>query len=352
MEKFWLPFALVVIALLTSILGIIKDVLPPELFPRWLMYGMAGIAALGAVLQFFQGYQGLRAQSNVVEISAGIKPIADAPEKVLTSDEQRVYNDVEEAVERYRKAPVKLFFAPAIDAGTLYKLALIQFNQRKFAAAEENLKYALKLDSDHTDSYNLLLQLYQTEAMQLLQKQDYKEAEALLKNADRLLEKKPQGIDSKTVVLIGYVYKSLGQVYAKSNMDLARQYWTQAKQMFSTALVLNQEDPSALNGLGNILYFEEKYQEALEKHSKALMLAPNYTAAANDAALVCEALMCQSLNQEGGNAADQWRREAISFWEKAIQLSGSDPLFEPTYSTNIRYRVGRLREGQTSSICK
>lgn len=352
MEKFWLPLTLIIIALLTSIFGIAKDVLPRKLFPSWLMYLMVGITAIGAVLQFYQAYQGLRAQNMVGELSAGIEPVADAPRKTFTTNEQRIYAEVKNEVERFRKAPVKLFLAPAIDADTLYKLALIQFNQRNFIDVEVNLKYALKLDSEHKDSYNLLLQLYQTEAMHSLQKGDYEDAEEHLRNADRLLGKMPQGIDNKTVALIGYVYKSLGQVYAKSDADRSRQYWAQAKEVFKSALALNEKDPNTLNGLGNIFYFQQQYPEALARHKEALLQAPNYTAAANDAALVCEALMCQSLAQQKDGDVDAWRREAISFWEKAIQLSPSDPLFEPSYPSSVSHRVDMLREGRTSNICK
>lgn len=224
MGKFWLPLTLIIIALLTSIFGIIKDVLPPKLFPSWLMYITVGITAVGALLQFYQDYQGLRAQDKVTGLSSGIEPVTDAPKKVLTPNEQRIYAAIKNDIEQFRKAPVKLFLAPSIDADTFYKLALVQFNQQSFVDAEVNLKYALKLDSEHKDSYNLLLQLYQTEAMHLLQKGDYEGAEKRLVKADDLLGKMPQGIDNRTVALIGYVYKSLGQVYEKSDADRAARY--------------------------------------------------------------------------------------------------------------------------------
>ncbi len=188
--------------------------------------------------------------------------------------------------------------------------------------------------------------------MHSLQKGDYEGAEEWLEKADRLLGDMPQGIDNKTIALIGYVYKSLGQVYAKSDSDRAMRYWSQAEQAFKSALTFNEKDPSALNGLGNILYFQGRYPEALAKHKEALSQAPNYAAAANDAAIVCEALMCQSLAQQKNSDADTWRREAISFWGKAIQLSPNDPLFEPTYPVSISHRVDMLREGRTSDICK
>ncbi|UCF91079.1 MAG: hypothetical protein JSW39_22800 [Desulfobacterales bacterium] len=351
MEKFWLPLTLIIIALLTSIFGIIKDVLP-KLFPSWLMYITVGITAVGALLQFYQDYQGLQAQNKVTELSSGIEPVADAPKKALTPNDQRIYAAVKKDVKRFREAPVKLFLAPSIGADTFYKLALVQFNQQNFADAEVNLTYALKLDSEHKDSYNLLLQLYQTEAMHLLQKGDYQGAEKRLVKADHLLGNMPQGIDNRTVALIGYVYKSLGQVYQKSDADRAARYWKQAKQVFKSALTINDEDPNALNGLGNILYFQDQYLDALARHKEALERAPNYTAAANDAALVCEALMCQSFTQQKDSDADKWRLEAITFWEKAIQLCRSDPLFEPTYPSSVGRRVEILSEGRPSEICK
>ncbi len=351
MGKFWLPLVLIVIALLTSVLGIVKELLPAKLFPPLLLYLTVGLTAIGSALQFYQDYQGLVSKNKASELSAGIEPIAGALPKTFTSKESSAYAEVKDSVERFRKSPLKLFIAPSIDADTLYSLSLIAFNQRNFADAEINLEYALKLNSEHKESYNLLLQLYQTQAMHFLQKGNYEDAEARLKKAEHLFEYFPEGIDGRTVALIGYVYKSLGQVYSSSDIDRARQYWSQAEKVFKSALALNEHDASALNGLGNIYYFQNRYQEAFALHKDALSRAPNYTAAANDAALTSEALMCKALSTEKNKDADMWREEAILFWEKAILLSSKDPQFEPEYASWIIRRVNELKRGNTY-ICK
>ena len=350
MEKFWLPLIILVITLLIAFFGIVKEILPSKLYRSWPMYIMVLMMGVGALLQFYQGYRGLYAQNKTSELAADIEPGAD--KKPLTPNEQQIYAELGNIAKQFREAPVKLFVTPSVGVDTLYKLALIQFNQRNYADAEMNLRYALELDSEHKDSYNLLLQLYQTEAMHFLHKGDYKSAGERLKSASYLLEKKPQGIDDKTVVLIGYLYKTLGQVNARSDVGRAKRYWKDAEQAFKFALLLNEKNPDAINGLGNILQFQGEYLKALEKHKEALRLAPNYTAAANDAGLASRALMCQSLAQQKDNEADKWRREAISFWERAIQLSQTDPGFESSYASSMSYHVNRLREDRISDICK
>ena len=348
-----LSLTLIIITFFLAIFGLIEKVVPPDLFPRWATYTLILITAIAAGLTLYRDLQQLLSTGKELGgLATGIEPSADAPKKNFTPNQQQIYAEVRNNIEQFRGSPVRSFFATSTIADMSYKLALIQFNQRNFLDAEVNLRYALKLDSEHKDSYNLLLQLYQTEAMQFLQKGDYEGAEGRLKSADDLLEKIPQGIDNKTIALIGYLYKSLGQVYAKSDMDRAKRYWEQAEKTFKLALDLNENDPNAINGLGNILYFQGQYLKALEKHKEALRLASNYTSAANDAALVSEALMCQSLVQQKDSEVDKWRLEAISFWDKALQLSPSDPLFNQSYVYSISYRVNTLQKGRISEICK
>lgn len=123
--------------------------------------------------------------------------------------------------------------------------------------------------------------------------------------------------------LLGYLYKSLGQVYKKQDLNLSEQYWQRVGEIFEMVLTREPENAGALNGLGNVLYHNGNFTVALEKHQAALKLTPNYTAAANDAALVCEALMKQEPEK-----VDIWRHQAIDYWELALELSIKDPQFD------------------------
>ncbi len=101
------------------------------------------------------------------------------------------------------------------------------------------------------------------------------------------------------------------------------------------------KNAGALNGLGNVLYHNRNFRAALEKHQAALKLNDNYTAAANDAALVCEALMKQEPEK-----VDIWRQQAIDYWELALELSIKDPQFDQNYQNKVRRHIQYLRTRQ------
>lgn len=337
MPNIWLSAALIGITLLTSLLAAFKDLLPA--FPREVMIGVASLSAIGAVLQTYRDVQGLKIRNSSVALAEGIQPIANAPKKQFTSKEETLYASLREDADRYRSAKIKLFFSPSISSESLYFLGLIAFNQRNLPEAEENLKIALRLDRNHTKAFNLLLQLYQSAAMTSLSRADVSTAEVYLTEAEQLMSELPAEPDLRTVTLVGYAYKSLGQVYAGRDPALSERYWDKAGETFEKVLAIEPNDANALNGFGNVLDHRGSYAEALAKHEAALQLAPNYTAAANDAAIVCEELMRQETDAD---AKASQKNRALEYWERAIALSKRDPQFQQDYEPRIRAHIEKV----------
>ena len=113
--------------------------------------------------------------------------------------------------------------------------------------------------------------------------------------------------------------------------------WREAGRVFEKVLAIEDENPDALNGMGNVLHHKGRLEEALGKHEAALAIAPNYTAAANDAALVCEGLMSQEASRE-----EMWKDKAKEYWERAIELSRDDPQLPADYASRVRNHLQSL----------
>lgn len=336
MRHIWLSVTLIVIALIINLLGVFKDAFLPQKTPRWFFFVIAILPILGAVLQIYQDVKSLKIDKGVTSLAAGITPQSDP--KTFTQEEQELLLSLIKEVNRVQPGESKLFVAPSISSKTFYNLGLVAFNQRDFVQAENYLKASLKEDENEISAFNLLLQLYQSAAMNHLQDREIEAAELSLKKAAQLMDNAPPGINLRTVTLMGYIYKSLGQVYEKSDPQVSEKYWEEAGKIFNQALVSNEKDPGALNGIGNVLTHEGRLLEALEKHVRALEVAPNYTAAANDAAIVCEMLMRQDPSRK-----EEWKTKGIEFWELAVELSKNDPQFPSEYASQISNRISWLR---------
>lgn len=88
--------------------------------------------------------------------------------------------------------------------------------------------------------------------------------------------------------LAGYAAKN---AYANSKrlVDPSRRevYLTLAERHFRRALELSHDDPSAINGLGNVRFYQHRFDEAITLHKRALSLTENtYPDAQNDLRLV------------------------------------------------------------------
>lgn len=112
--------------------------------------------------------------------------------------------------------------------------------------------------------------------------------DANLSHIDKALQSFPDDVYLHS--LAGYAAKN---VYASSGgTDLLgpeqrKKYLAQARMHFETALKVDPRDPSAVNGMGNVLFYERKFDEAIQYHEQAIKLAGgSYPAAEHDLNLV------------------------------------------------------------------
>ena len=94
--------------------------------------------------------------------------------------------------------------------------------------------------------------------------------------------------DANFHALMGYTLKDIYQS-SKGLLPLEQRkaYLNRARRSFENALQLDIKNASAHNGMGNVLFFEGRFDEALKEHDTALELTNgNYPAAEHDKRLV------------------------------------------------------------------
>lgn len=139
------------------------------------------------------------------------------------------------------------------------------------------------------DLFNYLASV-QTKAVNMMEAGKVGAARALtnknLQAVDTALKSFPDDADFHA--LMGYTLKDMYQ----SSKDLLpseqrRAYLERARNSFEKALQLDPRNASAHNGMGNVLFFEGRFDEAIKEHNKALQLTNgNYPAAEHDKRIV------------------------------------------------------------------
>jgi tetratricopeptide (TPR) repeat protein len=141
---------------------------------------------------------------------------------------------------------------------------------------------------------------YRKDIFKQLAKAQYEAVDMLSKDkakAIRLIDKNLHGIDIALGsfpddpdfhALKGYAAKD---VYQSSKGMLSpekrKEYLSIARKSFENALRLDPQNPSAHNGMGNVLLFEGNFDEAIKQHNLALKLTNgHYPAAEHDKKLV------------------------------------------------------------------
>lgn len=107
-----------------------------------------------------------------------------------------------------------------------------------------------------------------------------------LKVIDEALKIFPQDADFHA--LMGYTLKDIYQTSKKVLSDKQRQaYLQRAHESLTRSLKLDPNNAGAHNGMGNVLFFQGHFDEAIKEHKKALELTNgNYPAAEHDKNLV------------------------------------------------------------------
>ena len=112
--------------------------------------------------------------------------------------------------------------------------------------------------------------------------------DANLGGIDKALESFPDDVFLHT--LAGYAAKNVYESSRGSDILSAQQrqkYLAQARLHFEAALKLAPQDPGALNGMGNMFFYERKFDEAIKYHEQAIKFAAgSYPAAEHDLDMV------------------------------------------------------------------
>lgn len=142
---------------------------------------------------------------------------------------------------------------------------------------------------------------YYNELKKFLSHIQYKAVEMLTRgktaSARTLINKNFQAInealksfpdDADFHALKGYTLKDLFQSSRDLlPLDQRKEYLSQARKSFEHALKLDSNNAGVHNGMGNVLFLEGKFDEAIREHDKALELTGgNYPAAEHDRQLV------------------------------------------------------------------
>lgn len=138
-------------------------------------------------------------------------------------------------------------------------------------------------ESSHKDIFRYLASV-QAKAIKMLENSNQSAAMALseknLKDIDEALKAFPDSADFHA--LKGYSLKDIYQSSKNLLSNKERQvYLRRAHESFNRALELDQNNASAHNGMGNVLFFQEHYYDAMEEHEKALKLTNGYYPAAD-----------------------------------------------------------------------
>ena len=128
----------------------------------------------------------------------------------------------------------------------------------------------------------------QYDAIKLLKTDPARAAQSFSDNfaaVDAWLTKHPRDIELLT--LAGYAAKNIFANTEEQLLPKARaEYLARAERVFQQALTLSPKEPGAVNGMGNVRFYQGNVDAAIALHKQALELQPDYPAAKHDLELV------------------------------------------------------------------
>lgn len=173
-----------------------------------------------------------------------------------------------------------------------YYLGLLSAYRRDYDTALAYFREAVEQNSEYTDAFEAIAWLQQYRAMSDINLSgNYRAAMSKLQEArDAAAHTDP--LDPKALALRGFIFKTLAQLAEADGKHEARDhFYEEAARLFGRAAELAPADPSAQNGLGNVEYARGNADAAIAAYTRAIELAPSYTAAYHDLALALEVKM-------------------------------------------------------------
>lgn len=236
---------------------------------------------------------------------------------------EHVSRQIEEVETAQREAAAR---GVPIAPQAAYQLGMLAAYRRDYEVALDYFEQATQADPEYSDAFEAIAWLQQSRAMDDRNRRDYDAAMAKL-GAARRAARQTNPLDAGAMALRGFIAKTLAQVCEDKGDQAGRQqYYAEAAPLFEQAARLNPEDAGAHNGLGNVQYALGHWDAAIQAYSRAIELAPTYTAAYHDLTLAYEAKM-----KADPEHASEWCRKALAAWQKAYHLAPQDPSFSADY---------------------
>jgi tetratricopeptide (TPR) repeat protein len=316
-----LPGALIVVTVGVDLLGLFKERFFSEKTPRWLFFLMSVLPLVGAALQFYQNGVARDTREIAAEMTEGVTLRSDP--RTLTGEQKVRFEELADRMETSRPGQAPLFTAPRISVETYYKVALLEFNQRRFDKAIQLAHAILEVDEGNLQATGLLLLAYQYQAQDYVEAGKPKEAEAVLAKAMALKPTVENSPDARLLMELGFCYKSLGQAAdQRKDAEASQKNWGEAEALFSTALLMDENDLGALIGMGNVLDRKGQLVEAVAHYDKAIGIHPDLATPYYDGAIALEKLMAADSARR-----NEYRLKAIEYWKNAVRKGRGNPLF-------------------------
>lgn len=225
------------------------------------------------------------------ELPEGLKPLARSNALKLRDDDwdfdlQRLVRalGMRGAWSRLRLPVALAALAVIVAGGTGYWLLRSpdgDVDQPSPSAARAGSTYRTDILSKLADEQRLALSLVDSDKPKAIRLVDEN-----LAGIDQALASFPE--DADLYALAGYGAKN---VYASSKSILPpekrKEYLAKARSSFEQALKLDPKNPSAVNGMGNVLFYERRFDEASRHFEEAIKLAGGkYQEAEHDLELV------------------------------------------------------------------
>jgi len=277
---------------------------------------------LGAILQRLEVLQGLEGQS--VQ-SLGAHPV---PEHVSAQ--------IAEVMAAQREVAAR--GVPATPQAA-YKLGRLAAYRRDYEAALDYFRQATQADPEYAAAFKAIAWLQQGRAMGDIKARDTDAAVGKLAEARTAIQR-TDPLDPEALALRGYIAKTMAQVAeARGQDEEGRRHYHEAKRYFRHVVGLEPSNAAAHNGLGNIEHALGNLDGAIVAYNRAIELAPGYTAAHHDLALVFEAKM-----EAAPAHADGWCRKALQAWQTVYGLAPDDPIFSADDVLVIGQRISWFKQ--------
>jgi tetratricopeptide (TPR) repeat protein len=220
-----------------------------------------------------------------------------------------------------------------------YKLGRLAAYRRDYEAALDYFRQATQADPEYVAAFKAIAGLQQGRAVGDIQARDTDAAVGKLAEARTAIQR-TDPLDPEALALRGYIAKTMAQVAeARGQDEERREHYREAARYFRHVVGLEPGNAAAHNGLGNIEYALGNLDGAIVAYNRTIALAPGYTAAHHDLALVFEAKM-----EADPAHARQWCRKALQTWQTVYRLAPDDPIFSADDVLAIGQRISWFKQ--------